>query len=133
MTRRGQEGQTLVLAAMVLAFLFVPLGVYVIDSGLVESGYAQLSETLQASAEDGASMIDESAYRSSGSAVLDPVSAREVADRSMQVSRLPGLESWTINVQGKTVTVTARLRVVLFAVGSTTITQARAARLAIGQ
>jgi hypothetical protein len=132
-TRRGQEGQTLVLAAMVLAFLFVPLGVYVIDSGLVESGYAQLSETLQASAEDGASMIDESAYRSSGSAVLDPVSAREVADRSMQVSRLPGLESWTINVQGKTVTVTARLRVVLFAVGSTTITQARAARLAIGQ
>ena len=133
MTRRGQEGQTLVLAAMVLAFLFVPLGVYVIDSGLVESGYAQLSETLQASAEDGASMIDESAYRSSGSAVLDPVSAREVADRSMQVSRLPGLESWTINVQGKTVTVTARLRVVLFAVGSTTITQSRAARLAIGQ
>lgn len=133
MTRRGQEGQTLVLAAMVLAFLFVPLGVYVIDSGLVESGYAQLSETLQASAEDGASMIDESAYRSSGSAVLDPVSAREVADRSMRVSRLPGLESWTINVQGKTVTVTARLRVVLFAVGSTTITQARAARLAIGQ
>jgi hypothetical protein len=118
---------------MVLAFLFVPLGVYVIDSGLVESGYAQLSETLQASAEDGASMIDESAYRSSGSAVLDPVSAREVADRSMQVSRLPGLESWTINVQGKTVTVTARLRVVLFAAGSTTITQARAARLAIGQ
>jgi hypothetical protein len=132
-TRRGQEGQTLVLAAMVLAFLFVPLGVYVIDSGLVESGYAQLSETLQASAEDGASMIDESAYRSSGSAVLDPVSAREVADRSMRVSRLPGLETWTINVQGKTVTVTARLRVVLFAVGSTTITQVRAARLAIGQ
>jgi hypothetical protein len=132
-TRRGQEGQTLVLAAMVLAFLFVPLGVYVIDSGLVESGYAQLSETLQASAEDGASMIDESAYRSSASAVLDPTTAREVADRSMRISRLPGLESWNINVQGNTVTVTARLRVALFAVGSTTIRQSREARLAIGQ
>ena len=133
MTRRRQEGQTLVLAAMVLAFLFVPLGVYVIDSGLVESGYAQLSETLQASAEDGASMIDESAYRSSASAVLDPASARGVADRSMRISRMPGLQSWTINVQGNTVTVTARLRVALFAVGSSTITQSRDARLAIGQ
>jgi hypothetical protein len=132
-TRRGQEGQTLVLAAMVLAFLFVPLGVYVIDSGLVESGYAQLSETLQASAEDGASMIDESTYRSSGSPVLDPTTARGVADRSMRISRLPGLQSWNINVQGNTVTVTARLRVALFAVGSSTITQSREARLAIGQ
>ena len=36
--RRGrhQEGQILVLASLVMAFLFVPLAVFVIDTGLVE-------------------------------------------------------------------------------------------------
>jgi hypothetical protein len=107
----------------------------VIDTGLVEAGYAQLSETLQASAEDGASMIDEAALRSSGSktVVLDPVAAREVADRSMRISKLPGLETWSITVEGQRVTVTARLRISLFGLGSTTITQTREARLAYGQ
>jgi len=123
----------LVLGAMVLAFLFVPLGVYVIDIGLVEAGYSQLSETAQASAEDGASMLDEAAYRSSGAVKLDPVAAREVADRSMRVSQLPGLESWTVTVQGQIVSVSARLRIPLFGLGRTTITQSRSARLAYGQ
>lgn len=123
----------LVLGAMVLAFLFVPLGVYVIDSGLVEAGYSQLSETVQASAEDGASMLNEATYRSSGAVQLDPVAAREVVDRSMRVSQLPGLESWTVTVQGQIVRVSARLRIPLFGLGRTTITQSRSARLAYGQ
>jgi hypothetical protein len=133
MKRKDQDGQMLVLGAMVLAFLFVPLGVYVIDSGLVEAGYSQLSETVQASAEDGASMLDEATYRSSGAVKLDPAAAREVADRSMSVSQLPGLVSWTATVQGQIVSVSARLRIPLFGLGSTTITQTRSARLAYGQ
>ena len=133
MRRKGQDGQMLVLGAMVLAFLFVPLGVYVIDSGLVQAGYSQLSETVQASAEDGASMLDENTYRSTGVVRLDPAAAKEVADRSMRVSQLPGLESWTITVQGETVSVSARLRIPLFGLGSTTMTQTRSARLAYGQ
>lgn len=133
MRRKGQDGQMLVLGAMVLAFLFVPLGVYVIDSGLVQAGYSQLSETVQASAEDGASMLDENTYRSTGAVRLDPAAAKEVADRSMRISQLPGLESWTITVQGETVSVSARLRIPLFGLGSTTMTQTRSARLAYGQ
>ncbi|MHB8507385.1 MAG: hypothetical protein ACYDGR_01890 [Candidatus Dormibacteria bacterium] len=133
MSRGGQEGQMLVLGAMVLAFFFVPLGVYVIDTGLVEAGYAQLSETVQMSAEDGASMLDEAAYRSSGKVVLDPEAARAIADQSMRVSRIPGLQSWSVAIGGQTVTVTARLQIRLFALGSTTIVQTREARLVYGQ
>ena len=123
----------LVLGAMVLAFLFVPLGIYVIDSGLVEANYSQLSETLQASAEDGASMLDEAAVRADGTVRLDPVAAREVVDRSMRISQLRGLDSWTVTVQGQTVSVTAHLRVELFALGGTDLTQTRSARLAYGK
>jgi len=133
MRRRDQDGQLLVIGAMVLAFLFVPLGIYVIDSALVEAGYSQLSETVQASAEDGASMLDETTYRASGKAQLDPVEARTVADRSIRISELPGLQSWTVKVDGQTVSVTARLRIQLFGVGATTIEQRRSARLAYGQ
>lgn len=135
MKGRGERGQTLVLAAMVMAFLFVPLGVYVIDSGLVEAGYAQLGETLQASAEDGASIIDENAYRQSGAKIvtLDSSLARSTADRSIRVSGLPGLESSTVSVNGQTVVVTARLKVRLFAAGAVTLTETKTARLAYGQ
>jgi hypothetical protein len=133
--RGKQRGQTLVLAAMVIAFLFIPLGIYVIDSGLVEASYSQLSETLQASAEDGASMIDQTAYRESGARtiVLDPALARETADRSMRISRIPGLQSWWVQTNGRTVTVTAHLRVVLFGTGAVTLSESRSARLAYGQ
>jgi len=87
-----QEGQVLVMSALVMAFLFLPLSVFVIDTALVDSGYAQLGETLQASAEDGASSIDVAAYRSSnGQTVrLDPVQAQVVTDRSMRAAAVPG-------------------------------------------
>ena len=131
---RDQQGQILVMAVFVMTFLFVPLAVYVIDSGLVEASYIQMAETLQASAEDGASSVDVAAFRQSGGKVvrLDPVEARSVTDRSLRASQLPGLESWTIGVNGNTVTVTAHVRVRLLVLGTATLTQTKGASFAIG-
>jgi len=72
-----QQGQILVLAAILMTFFFIPLAVLVVDTGLVESSYAQLNETVQAAAEDGASMLNEGLYRSSNGRIvqLDPVLA----------------------------------------------------------
>jgi hypothetical protein len=133
--RRGrQEGQILVLAAAVLAFLFVPLAVLVIDATLVESSYAQLGETLQAAVEDGASEIDQDKFRQSGGqqAVLDPNVAKATTDRSLRASQMPGLDGWTIAVSGNTVTVTADVKVQLLAAGTVTIHQTRSATFAVG-
>lgn len=134
-SRRSDKGQILVLAAMLLAFLFVPLGIFVIDSGLVEAGYAQLNETAQAAVEDGASMVNTDLYRSSsGRAVqLDPELARQVTDRALTVSHLQGLTSWRIGVEGTTVTVTANMSVQLFVLGRAQLRTTKSARLAYGQ
>ena len=132
--QRDQEGQILVMAVFVMTFLFVPLAVYVIDSGLVEASYVQLGETLQAAAEDGASSLDVGAFRqSSGQVVrLDPTEARAVADRSLRASQLPGLERWTISLSGNTVSVTAHMRVRLLVLGTVTLTQTKGASFAVG-
>ncbi len=134
-TLARQEGQILVMSALVMAFLFVPLSVFVIDTALVESGYAQLGETLQASAEDGASTIDEAAYRSSNGRVvaLDPVQARIVADVSTRAAAMPGLSSWSVEIQGQRVTITGHLAVQLLVLGAATLTESRRASLAYGQ
>src|SRR3989442_14333519 len=94
----GEKGQILVLAALLLAFLFIPLSVFVIDTGLVEAGYAQLNETVQAAAEDGASMLNADLYRSSHgrSVELDPAPAPQATARALPARRLPGLTSWRI-------------------------------------
>ena len=132
--RRGrhQQGQILVLASLVMAFLFVPLAVFVIDSGLVEAGYAQLGETLQASAEDGASSLNQAAYRQNGALVLDPVQAQQTVDQSMRTSRPPGLGRWSVIVQRNTVTVTGTLHVPLLALGMATLNESRSATFAYG-
>jgi hypothetical protein len=130
--RRRQEGQILILASLVMAFLFVPLAVFVIDTGLVEAGYAQLGETLQASAEDGASSLNEAAYRQSGAVALDPIAAQQVVDHSMRASGLPGLDRWSIVLQGNTVTVTGTLRVHLMVLGTATLTESRSATFVYG-
>ena len=133
--RREQKGQVLVLSALVMAFLFLPLSILVIDTGLVEAGYAQLGETLQTSAEDGASTIDEAAFRNSDGRTirLDPAGAQHVADRSMKVSQLQGLDSWSVKVQGNTVTVQGKLKVKLLALGTATLTETRSGTFAYGQ
>jgi len=134
-SRRGERGQMMVLSAVVMAFLFLPLSIFVIDDALVASGYTQLGEALQASAEDGASSLDEAAYRSSEGKVvqLDPAAAREVAARSLDVSGLSGLEDKTVEVRGPRVTVSATLRVPLLVIGAATLKEARSATLAYGQ
>ncbi len=131
---REQRGQVLIMAVFVMTFLFVPLAVYVIDSGLVEAAHVQTSETLQSAAEDGAQSLDVAAFRESGGQVvrLDPDLARATADRSLRASRLPGLQDWTISVTGNTVTVTARVRVSLLVLGTATLTQTRGATFAVG-
>ena len=130
-----QKGQILVMSALVMTFLFLPLSVFVIDTALVNSSYAQLGETLQASAEDGASSIDVAAYRSSnGQTVrLDPVEAKAVADRSITAAAVPGLRSWTVTVIGSRVTVTGTLSVQLMVLGNATLSESRSAILTYGQ
>jgi hypothetical protein len=132
--QRDQRGQILIMAVFVMTFLFVPLAVYVIDSGLVEAAHVQTSETLQSAAEDGAQSLDVAAFRESGGQVvrLDPDLARATTDRSLRASRLPGLQDWTISVTGNTVTVTAHVRVSLLVLGTATLTQTRGATFAVG-
>lgn len=132
---RDQQGQVLVLGALLMAFFFVAISVFVIDTGLLEAGYQQLSETLQASAEDSANQVDVAALRASAGKppTLDPVAATSTADRSMAASRIPGLQSWSVRITGDRVAVTATVRVRLFVLGATSLTETRAARLAYGQ
>jgi hypothetical protein len=131
---RQQQGQVLIMAVFVMTFLFVPLAIYVIDSGLVEAAHVQTAETLQAAAEDGAQSLDVAAFRDSGGQVvrLDPDQAKATADSSLRASRLPGLEGWTVTITGNTVTVTARVRVNLFVLGAVTLTQSKGATFAVG-
>jgi hypothetical protein len=131
----AQKGQVLVMSALVMAFLFLPLSVFVIDTALVESSYAQLGETLQASAEDGASSIDVAAYRSSNGQIvrLDTVQAKAVADASIKAAAVPGLRVWTVKVIGSRVTVTGTLSVQLMVLGTATLSESRSAMFAYGQ
>lgn len=134
-SRQAQDGQVLVMSALVMAFLFLPLSVFVIDTALVDSSYAQLGETLQASAEDGASSIDVAAYRNSNGEVvrLDPIEAKAVVDRSMKAASLRGVQSWTVVVSGPRVTVTANISVPLMVLGTATLTESRSAIFGYGQ
>jgi len=135
-TRRHERerGQVLAMAAAVMAFLFVPLCVFLIDTGLVEASYAQLGETVQASVEDGASQLDQQAFRQSGGqvTVLDQAVARQTCERSLQTSGLPGIERITVTTTPTTVTATASVRVQLLVVGSATVTQTRRASFVVG-
>ena len=132
--RSHQSGQILPMVAITMAFLFVPLCVYVIDTGLVEASYAQLGETLQAATEDGASMIDQAAFRESGGqrVVLDPVAAKTTSEHSLRASGLPGLESWTVTVRANTVTASAAVHVQLLVLGTATLHATRSASFVYG-
>jgi hypothetical protein len=79
-------------------------------------------------------MLNEDLYRTSHarSVELDPARARQTADQAFRVSRLPGLESWQVEVGGRTVTVTAKMSVRLFVLGKAALTTTRSAQLAYG-
>ena len=130
----GERGQILVLSALVMTFLFIPLAIFLVDTSLFESAYAQLGETLQASAEDGASTVDEATLRSSNgqTVVLDPALARATADTSMSASHLAGLVSWTSTASRQRVTVTATIAVPLMVLGTAHLTASRSATFAYG-
>lgn len=130
-----QEGQILVPAALLMGLFFGALAIFVVDSGLVEAGHQQLSETVQAAAEDASNEIDVGQLRASDGrvVVIDSLAARQMADRSMTASALPGLQSWTVQVRGTRVTVTAQLRLRLLLLGDTELTEGRSARLTVGQ
>jgi hypothetical protein len=136
MTRRrsAQNGQVLPMVAAVMAFLFVPLCVFVIDTGLVGATYAQLGETVQAAAEDGASMIDRDVFIQNGGqrVVLDQAAARTTAERSLRSSGLPGLESWSVATGTDSVTVSATVRLRLLVVGDARVRQTRSATFLYG-
>ena len=101
----------------------------------VDAGYGQLGETLQASAEDGASSIDVAAYRNSNGQVvrLDPTEAKAVVDRSMKAAALRGVQLWIVAVDGPRVTVSATMSVQLMVLGTATLTESRSAIFAYGQ
>jgi hypothetical protein len=124
----------MVLGALLLSLFFSSMAIFVIDVGLLVAGYQQLSETLQASAEDGV-QLDVAQLRSSNGAihVVDPVAARATADASMRASDVPGLMSWKVNTTANRVIVTGRVRIQLFAMPPVSIAESRAARLAYGQ
>ena len=92
-------------------------------------------DTLQASAEDGASSIDVAAYRSSNGQIvrLDNVQAKAVADASIKAAAVPGLRVWTVTVIGSRVTVAGTLSVQLMVLGTATLSESRSAMLAYGQ
>ena len=56
-----------------------------------------------------------------------------MVDRSMKVSQLQGIESWTVSVQGNTVSIQGKLRVKLIALGTATLTESRSATFVYGQ
>jgi hypothetical protein len=132
--RDGERGQILVLSALIMTFLFIPLAIFLVDTSLFESAYAQLGETLQASAEDGASTVDEATLRSSNgqTVVLDPALARATADTSMRASHLAGLVSWTSTASRQRVTVTATIAVPLMVLGTAHLTASRSATFGYG-
>ena len=129
-----ERGQILPMVAITLTLLSVPLSVFVIDSGLVMASYAQLGETLEASAEAGASMIDQTAFRQSGGhqVVLDPAAARATSGQSLTTSGMPGLDTWSVTIQGNTITVSATVRVRLFGMGAVDLHQTRSASFVYG-
>jgi hypothetical protein len=130
----GQRGQILVMAAAVMAFLLVPLSIFVIDSALIEASYAQLGEMLQAAAEDGASSVDVSLYRQSNGqqVVLDQAGAQMAAESSIKASQMPELEDSSVTVEGNTVTASAHVRVDLFLLGAVLLDETRSASFAYG-
>ena len=132
--RNGQKGQILPLTAAVMTFVLLPFSILVIDGALFEAAYAQLGETLEASAEDGASAINQDVYRQSGGqqVVLDQVAAKATSERSLVASQMPGLDAWTVTVQANTVTVSGQVRVQLFVLGAVNLRETKSATFAYG-
>lgn len=78
---RGESGQALVWAAVMLPFLFIPIVGLTVDGGVVFNARRELQNAADAAARAGAMQVDARAYRESAGArvVLDQATARQVA------------------------------------------------------
>ena len=56
-----------------------------------------------------------------------------MVDRSMQASRLQGLESWKTTIAGDRVTVSGKVKVQLLVLGQATLSSSRSANFQYGQ
>jgi len=101
--RRGEEGQAVVLAAVLLPLFFAVIGL-AIDGGTVFAARRELQNTADAAARAGATQIDVRAYRqSSGTTVaLDPGLARQAA--AAYLATRPGITG-TVAADTQTVVV----------------------------
>lgn len=75
---RNEDGQVLVMVALTMLGLLSVVGL-VSDGGLVFSQRRDLQNAADAAAAAGAMQIDEAAYRSAGTVILDEGAARETA------------------------------------------------------
>ncbi|MFQ5381196.1 MAG: pilus assembly protein TadG-related protein, partial [Dehalococcoidia bacterium] len=75
---RNEDGQVLVMVALTMLGLLSVVGL-VSDGGLVFSRRRDLQNAADAAAAAGAMQIDEAAYRSAGTVILDEGAARETA------------------------------------------------------
>lgn len=93
MTRRGERGQALVFAAVMLPLFFAVVGLAV-DGGQVFNARRELQNVADTAARAGAMQIDQRVYRESAGqrVVLDAESARAIA-ASYLAGQRAGLEA----------------------------------------
>lgn len=99
--RRDQSGQTLVMFALVLAFVLVVLLAVVVDLAAVVNDYDRAALAATVGAQAGATAVDQDTYYRTGRRQLLPSTARQLCQDAANWSTPP-----TCAVSGDTVTVT---------------------------
>lgn len=101
--RHRESGQTLVMFALVLAFVLVAVLALVIDLAAVVTDYDRASLAATLGAQAGATAVDQDTYYRTGRRQLLPSAARQLCRQAANWSTPP-----TCEVSGDTVTVTVR-------------------------
>lgn len=105
--RRHRTDDQGTITAFVVIFVLALLLVagLVLDGGLALSDQVQAIDQAQAAARAGAQAIDLTTYRATGAIVLDPMAAREAAERFLLATGHTG----TVHVTGDEVSVTVSI------------------------
>lgn len=107
---RRMEGQTLVMFAVVLAFVFVGLLALIADLGALFTAYTRADNVALLAAQAGASRIDEAAFYN-GQIVLDPAGASAQCATAITAGNLPQATSHcTLNAARTSVTADIQFR-----------------------
>lgn len=101
--RSGQSGQTLVMFALLLAFVLMALLALVVDLAAVVNDYDRAALAATVGAQAGATAVDEDTYYRTGHRQLLPGTARQLCQQAANWSTPP-----TCDVSGDAVTVTVR-------------------------